>query len=128
MNKPIIKVLIVEDDLLSQMVAKTLLQQLACDADVAKSEQEALEKSNNLKYNLILMDIGLGNSDGFMVTKKIKNNSTNQTTPIVALTAHHTKEHQLQAESVGMAEFMTKPLEKDKVLELLVKYTSYSNI
>jgi len=124
MNRSITKVLVVEDDFLAQMVAKLLLEQLACEVDVAKSEEEALEKTSIYEYHLIFMDIGLGTSNGFSVTNKIKENSKNLNTPVVALTAHHTVEYQQQAEAVGMVAFITKPLEMNTVNDLLSKYTA----
>jgi len=122
MDKSLIKVLVVEDDKFAQMVARNLGQQLNCSIDIASTATEALEKTNINKYALIFMDIGLGETDGFTVTRAIKANSLNQETPIIALTAHNSEEYLKQAALSGMAKFITKPLLKDKVLELLNTY------
>lgn len=121
-----IKILIVEDDKFAQMVANHLLQQLGCLVDIANTAEEALEKTHQNEYALIFMDIGLGNTDGFTVTRSIKAHSRNQRTPVIALTAHNSEDYHNKAILSGMAEFINKPLVKDKILELLSKYTSYS--
>lgn len=126
MKNIFIKILVVEDNKLAQMVIKNLLVDLGCEANIAGSGEEGLEKTNQIKYDIIFMDIGLGNTDGFSVTKLIKANSKNQGTPIVALTAHHTQSYQQLANDVGMVDFITKPLEKNKLIDLLIEYTTYS--
>lgn len=123
-----ISVLLVEDDKFAQMVASHLIKQLGCLIDIASTAAEALEKANQFTYDLIFMDIGLGDEDGFTVTRAIKAHSKNQETPVIALTAHDSEDYHKQAALSGMVEFSSKPLEKDKILAFLTQYTLYTEL
>ena len=115
-----ISVLLVEDDALAQMVAKNFLKDLSCRVDTASSGEEAVKNANQNKYDLILMDIGLGDTDGFTVTAEIKaNSSLNKDTPIVAVTANASQEYQQRGIEVGMMDFFAKPLQVAKLKQLL---------
>ena len=115
-----ISVLLVEDDALAQMVAKNFLKDLNCRVDTASSGEEAVKNANQNKYDLILMDIGLGDTDGFTVTAEIKANSNlNKDTPIVAVTANASQEYYQRGIEAGMVDFFAKPLQVAKLKKLL---------
>ncbi len=70
----LIRVLLVEDTLIAQVVAKSQMVKQGCDVDVAADGVNALEKAMNKVYDLILMDIGLGDEqNGFEVSSQVKN-------------------------------------------------------
>ena len=116
----LIPVLLVEDDALAQMVAKNFLKDLNCRVDTASSGEEAIIKASQNKYDLILMDVGLVDMDGFTVTKRIKTNfSLNKDTPIVAVTANSSQEYQQLGIEAGMLTFFPKPLQIAKLRKLL---------
>jgi CheY-like chemotaxis protein len=104
-------ILVVEDSPIAQTVAKLHLTKLGCSVDIAQDGIVALEKSNYTKYDVILMDIGLGEGpDGFEVTSKIKNNhGINQDTPIIAVTAHGEPEYTDKAATCGIEIYFNKP-------------------
>jgi CheY-like chemotaxis protein len=108
-----IKVLLVEDTLLAQLAQKLSLEEAGCQVDVASTGEQAIELSMENNYNLILMDIGLGDTDGFAVTKAIKKNSIqNRSTPVIALTAHSIEDFGSKVDECGMQSFLTKKLLK----------------
>ncbi len=84
------KVLVVEDNFIAQTVAKTLLSGMDCHVDVASSGVDALALYEQNDYDLIFMDIGLGEGmDGYEVTHHIRSKiSPTKHIPIIALTAH----------------------------------------
>lgn len=84
------RVLVVEDNPIAQTVAKAILAQLHCDTDIADTGKKAIELWRNGQYNLIFMDIGLPDMDGYEVTHQIRLHEITQKThsPIIALTAH----------------------------------------
>lgn len=104
-------ILLVEDTLIAQIATKILLVKAGCTVDTAIDGASAVEQALHKKYDVILMDIGLGDGpDGFDVSTSIKQQSEmNKTTPIIALTAHNESEYIEKAKSQGMQGYLTKP-------------------
>lgn len=115
------KVLVVEDNAIAQKVAKTLLNSLDCQVEVASSGQEAIENIKQNHYDLIFMDIGLGEgADGYEVTRQIrKQEKENEHTPIVALTAHAAEENKQNCIEAGMDAVLSKPITKTHASNIL---------
>jgi len=110
------KVLLVEDHQLAAKIADYILRSLDCQVDIAKTGQQALDKAMVGEYDLILMDLGLPDYDGFTVTRKIR--QAHQT-PVYALTAYTDQDHKDQALEAGMNGFLIKPLEEAEVKQVL---------
>jgi two-component system, OmpR family, aerobic respiration control sensor histidine kinase ArcB len=124
-----LKVLLVEDNNLATIAAKMSLNQIGCLVHVVSTGKEAITKAQAYAYDLIFMDIGLGDMDGFDVTKRIRKYSEkNLNTPIIALTAHEDDGSQKRAIGVGMNDFMTKPLTIEAARGVVNKFchTSYA--
>lgn len=111
------KVLLVEDYQLAAKIADYILRSLDCSVDIAKNGDQALEKALAGQYDLILMDLGLPDKDGYEVTKIIREAKNN--TPVYALTAHTDQEHEDRAYSAGMNGFLVKPLEEAEIKQVL---------
>lgn len=115
------KVLLVEDDLLTQKITSWMLEELNCQVDIASSGNQAL-KMLETKYDLLIMDVGLPDMDGISLTVKIRAEETqNQHTPIVALTAHVMEQDKEKCMAAGMNDFLKKPLFKKDLKSLLLK-------
>lgn len=110
MTNPI-HILVVEDSTVAQMVMKENLTQQGCTVDIAADAQSAIEKAHDHHYDVILMDIGLGNGpDGFDVAAQIKANSPlNKRTSIAVVSAHGEPEYRDKAGMVGMVGYFNKP-------------------
>ena len=106
------RVLIVEDNLIAHMVAKSILTQLHCDTDWADTGKKAVQLWKNGTYDLILMDIGLPDQSGYEVTHEIRVHELAKRThcPIIALTAHAGDENKQRCIEAGMNAVLTKPL------------------
>lgn len=120
------KLLLVEDEPMVQVVTSVLFQMLNCQLDIAGTGEQALLKFQKNTYDLILLDIGLPDIDGYAVTKKIRlleKERETKATPIVALTAHAKDDVQDQCIAAGMNEVLSKPLSQIKAQELLEVYT-----
>lgn len=115
------RILVVEDTIIAQQIIKTILENEGCSVDIAPDGAAALDKAMHQTYDLILMDIGLGDGpDGFDVAVAIKAESRfNQTTPIYAVTAHNEPDYQQKALSVGMIGYFNKPLSQQDIITLL---------
>lgn len=106
-----IRILIVEDTRIAQLVVKAYMTHLGCIVDIAEDGKSAIESASQIQYDLILMDIGLGDGpNGFETTQYIKSHSLlNKDTPIIALTSHGDSDIRQKAADVGMILFLRKP-------------------
>lgn len=106
-----IHALVVEDSAIAQKVIKIQMTKQGCEVDIAGDGVAALEKAMSIHYDVILMDIGLGEGpDGFEVTAQIKEKChLNKTTPIMAVTAHNEPVYREKALEYGMVGYFNKP-------------------
>ena len=120
MDTPL-RILVVEDSLLALVVIKTQLTKLGCLVDSATDGESALKEAQSKPYDLILMDIGLGDGpDGFEVAAHIKQQShINQLTPIMAVTSHGETEYIEKALEVGMVGFFHKPFTLEDAMKII---------
>lgn len=114
------RVLLVEDHPLAADIAKAILSDLDCEVDIAENANEAIEQSQKSQYDLIFMDIGLPDMDGYETTKIIHSHeSKDHHVPIVALTAHADKYERERCLKSGMDAILIKPLFKEKAVNIL---------
>ncbi|WP_133130788.1 response regulator [Legionella yabuuchiae] len=106
------RILVVEDNPVAQQVAQAVLNRFDCQVDVANNGKEALQLWKPHSYDLIFMDIGLPDLDGYEVTHhiRVQEVSNKSHLPIVALTAHASEENKERCISAGMNAVLTKPL------------------
>ena len=116
------RILIVEDDFQSRNLYKTFFEQEGFDYDIAENGPETIEMFRNNKYDLVLMDIQLPGQDGFELTEILLKD--NPTISVVAVSAHAFIEHKERAKDVGMIDFITKPIDYNKLADKLRKYLS----
>ncbi len=105
-----IKVLLVEDNLVNQMVAQELLKSMQADVVIANNGQEAIELLTQHKIDVVLMDIQMPVMDGLTATKKIRTMEKYQHLPIIAMTAHARAEDHQQSLAAGMNKHIAKPV------------------
>lgn len=122
------KVLIVEDNLINQHVAISILNQTGIKIDVASDGFQALEALENNQYNIILMDLQMPGMDGFETTRKIRMNDSLMNTPILAMTAHAMKEDIKLCLDAGMNGHISKPIVKNNLFLTLAKHLKVIDI
>ncbi len=117
-------ILIVEDHIIAQNVARTLLNSLGYTVDIAENGAKAIEFWQRTPYDLIFMDIGLPDLDGYEVTQFIRTQelTLNSHTTIVALSAHVGEEHKKQCINAGMDAVLIKPLTLKNCTEIMQKF------
>lgn len=116
------RILIVEDNGLAARVTKGILQILDCIVDIAPDGKTTLELLQKKNYQLILMDIGLPDTDGITLTQRLRyaqRQRGNILVPIVGLTAHISQEKKEKCLEVGMNAVILKPLREKAANELL---------
>lgn len=111
-------VLIAEDQVVNQRVAATYLQKLGLQVELANNGQIALEKYQSQHFDLIFMDCQMPVMNGYEATKQIRL-LQKQHIPIIALTAEGTSGERKICYESGMDDFLTKPLELGKLVEVL---------
>ena len=119
-----IKVLVVEDIALNQLLMKTLLDDFGFHRDIAENGQIAIEKLKAKKYDIILMDLQMPVMNGFEATEYIRN-TMNSKIPIIALTADVTTVDLAKCKAVGMNDYIAKPIDErvlySKIVGILKK-------
>jgi len=124
--KPL-KVLVVEDVKLNQLLMKIILEDFNFDYDIADNGQIAIEKLQVNSYDIILMDLQMPVMNGFEATEYIRN-KMNLQIPIIALTADVTTVDVEKCKALGMNDYTSKPLNENvlysKILRLVKLYTN----
>uniref|UniRef100_A0A7I4ERV2 histidine kinase n=1 Tax=Physcomitrium patens TaxID=3218 RepID=A0A7I4ERV2_PHYPA len=128
-------ILVAEDNIVNQRVAVTLLQKWGHTTVLACNGHEAVEKSAEEDFDLILMDVQMPVLDGFQATTKIREMEKNRDPsrgkrvrfmPVVAMTAHAMSGDAERIISAGMDGYISKPLNAKKLQELLQAVASGS--
>ncbi len=107
-------ILLVEDNLINQKIVILSIQKLVKNIDVANNGQEALDKFDQTKYDIILMDIQMPVMDGIQATKKIRETEIEKRivpTPIIAITANALAGDREHCLASGMDEYISKPFQ-----------------
>jgi PAS domain S-box-containing protein len=122
-----LKILVVEDIALNQLLMKTLLDDFGFEYDMAANGKIAIEKLRSNTYDLILMDLQMPEMNGFEATEYIRN-EMKLNVPIMALTADVTTVDLAKCKAVGMNDYVAKPVDDillhSKILKLVKKNTS----
>jgi PAS domain S-box-containing protein len=106
-----LKVLVVEDIALNQLLMKTLLDDFGFVRDIAENGKIAIEMLKHNPYDIILMDLQMPEMNGFEATEYIRN-TLNSKIPIIALTADVTTVDLAKCKSVGMNDYIAKPVDE----------------
>jgi CheY-like chemotaxis protein len=111
------RVLLVDDDVRNIFATTALLEMLSMEVEVAKNGKEALEKFDDT-FDLILLDLMMPEVDGYQVLEELKGKRKIKT-PIIVLTAKALKGEDERVRKMGADGFLTKPLEKQKLIKVL---------
>jgi len=124
-RKASVKILLVEDNLTNQQVAKGILSKLGHLVDVANNGREAVEILQKEAYDLVLMDIQMPGMDGYQATAVIrgtKSGVNRSEIPIVAMTAHAMQGDREKCLAAGMDDYISKPIHYKELNEILLKW------
>lgn len=114
-------ILIVDDNTINRQVASQILMKSGITTDLASGGQEAIDKVKVNEYDLILMDIQMPHMDGVTATGHIKS-LKKHTPPIIAMTAYSMKEDKEKFISMGMDDYLAKPIVSDVLISKIVNH------
>jgi CheY-like chemotaxis protein len=115
-----INILVVEDVKLNQLLFKTLLTEFGFNMDLAPNGKIAVDMLEQNHYDIVLMDLHMPEMDGFETTAYIRN-QLNLNIPIVALTADVTTADLEKCRSVGMNDYLAKPIDEKLLYNSILK-------
>lgn len=115
------RILLVEDHVMTAKVTSLLLHDLGVVVDVAIDAEEAQTQASRQAYDLILMDLGLPDTNGFLLAETLRKQYGSQL-PIVALTAHKELDAEDRCFISGINAIFQKPLLKENAIQLLNTY------
>jgi signal transduction histidine kinase len=113
------RVLLVEDNKVNQLLAKSLLLKGNMEVDVAENGIEALQILENNRYDLVLMDIQMPEMDGLEATRRIRSMPEYEDLPIIAMTANAMERDRDECLGAGMNDYLPKPIVKETLLTMI---------
>ncbi|MBC3880230.1 PAS domain S-box protein [Undibacterium sp. LX40W] len=119
-----LNILLVEDNLLNQIVAKGILEKSGARISIANHGQEAIDQlQKDVHIDLVLMDVQMPIMDGFTATKFIRNQLKLEL-PIIAMSAGVMETEKAACFSVGMNDFVAKPIEIEQLFSTISRNLS----
>jgi signal transduction histidine kinase/DNA-binding response OmpR family regulator len=118
-RKKKLRILLAEDNVTNQMVALALLQKAGYRADAVANGREAVAALKTVPYDLVLMDVQMPEMDGLEAARMIRHPQSaiaNSQVPIIAMTAHVTKEDRGACLASGMNDYVAKPVRPRELL------------
>ncbi len=117
-----IRILVVEDNQLNQMLVIKVLKKQGFETDVAENGLIALDKHQNNNFDIILMDLQMPEMDGYEATQKIRSlKPDKKDIPIIAMSAHTFKGEYEHCIETGMNDFISKPFNTKELYEKIFR-------
>ena len=104
------RILIVEDNELNRDMLQRRLERNGFEVHCAVDGPQGIDMATELLPNIILMDVALGDMDGWEATQALRCDPRTASIPVIALTAHALESDRLRSIEVGCVDFETKPV------------------
>lgn len=124
--EPRFLILVVDDSADNVALISLDLQQQGYRVVTAANGEDAIAVATQMSPNLILMDINLPNLDGLAATRRIREHDALRDVPVVAITAFGTEGFQRAAYDAGVLGYLTKPIDFDRMHQLIARLLSPS--
>lgn len=124
------RILLVEDNLINQEVAKELLSDFGLSITIAQNGQDAIDKLRKHQFDVVFMDCQMPVMDGYAATQAIRAGAAdsegiaNQGIPIIAMTANAIDGDKAKCLACGMNEYLSKPIENAELSRVLSIYST----
>ena len=117
--------LLVEDNDVNQLVAKTMLEQAGLKVSIAENGRRALDSLQSQSFDLVFMDCQMPEMDGYEATTRIRAGEVGDAAaklPIIAMTAHVLPGERERCQEVGMNDYVAKPINRDELLAVAQRW------
>ncbi len=116
------KILIIEDTPANMRLVVGILEREGYIVTPAETAEQGIELAQQIRFDLILMDIQLPTMDGLTAIRILREIDRVKTTPIIALTAHAMKEEEAQILASGCDGYIAKPIRYKALLNTVQQY------
>ncbi len=118
----VLKILLVEDNHVNQLVASAILRRLGHKVDNAENGQRAIEALKRESYDIVLMDCQMPVMDGYEATREIRRNPHWKDLPIIAVTANVMQGDKEECFASGMNDYITKPYNREELKAAIMRW------
>ena len=119
------RLLLVEDNVVNQKVAMRMLVKMGYEVDLAEDGQQALDRLAAVRYDAVLMDCQMPEMDGHLATRHIRDPASavlDHDVPVIAMTANAFTEDRERCLAAGMNDFLSKPVDRSTLAQMLEKW------
>jgi len=116
------KILIADDSLVEIKILESILKTTSHQIIIARNGEEAEQTAKIVQPDLIFLDVIMPKKNGFQVCRDLRQDPLFKTTPIVMLTSKTQDSDKFWGKQQGATEYITKPYQAEKILEILTKY------
>ncbi|ECZ2133564.1 two-component sensor histidine kinase BarA [Salmonella enterica] len=118
----------VDDNPANLKLIGALLEDKVQHVELCDSGHQAVDRAKQMQFDLILMDIQMPDMDGIRACELIHQLPHQQQTPVIAVTAHAMAGQKEKLLSAGMNDYLAKPIEEEKLHNLLLRYKPGANV
>lgn len=118
---PEISILIAEDNLVNQKVARRMLKKLGYSSEIVANGLEAVEILHRRKFDLVFMDMRMPVMDGLEATRRIREKFSSDQLKIIAMTANAMKGDREECLEAGMDDYVSKPVKIEMIREAILR-------
>jgi CheY-like chemotaxis protein len=119
----LLRVLVVEDNQVNQLLVTTILAKAGMRAEVAANGVEAVQAVHQRNFDMILMDMQMPEMDGLEATRRIRQlGAMGRAVPIIAMTANAMQEDRRRCLEAGMNDFVAKPIDSAELLRKIAAH------
>ncbi|MYM67669.1 response regulator [Pseudoduganella sp. FT55W] len=115
------RVLVVDDNVINQQVAREVLLRASVQVELAGSGVEAVQMVDLQSYDAVLMDIQMPGMDGYEATARIRSKPQHAQLPLIAMTAHAVAGFRESSLGMGMNDYVTKPIDPERLFSVLAE-------
>lgn len=127
-SKITMPVMAVDDNPANLKLIGALLEDKVQHVELCDSGHQAVDRAKQMQFDLILMDIQMPDMDGIRACELIHQLPHQQQTPVIAVTAHAMAGQKEKLLSAGMNDYLAKPIEEEKLHNLLLRYKPGANV
>lgn len=121
-NTRSLRALVVDDSLTARKQLGTALARAQIESDIVEAGEEALERINNNRYDIILLDVVMPGVSGYEVCRTIKRNRAIKHTPVIMLTGKSSPFDKVKGKLSGCDSYLTKPVKLTEFKKTLEKF------